>query len=631
MMKFFFPLLLLAALCVSVHADAVKIPLSPQNVVNESGLGNAGALVDEQSGAGVPKTSWMPGWGEWRYPASAFVDLGATYRVTRIRVYDGTGTGRVTFEWGVPLAWKPLFEEKLESYQQWNEHAVDAPTRYLRVTVHGPNLDMPEIVVYGEKLKDAPPRPVVQTVKMAHLPMEQFVGVNAFIDDPTDKIAAVRFVREYHNWEWDEAAQGVNAWNPSAAGGGGWFFDEYYARLAKLGITVCPAVQGTTRWLNGNHADRMDDKPAPPEADPLDPASYRAHGAHMFQFAARYGARKLPDAQLQLTPNQPRKSGQNLLRYLENANEPDKTWRGRGGYSSPFAFAAQCSADYDGHLGRLGKTVGVKNADSKFQLVLGGLAGLRLDYVQTMAAWADAARGGSFPADVLNFHHYSNAGGDQEQLTRGISPEDDKLEEKARALVLWRDKHLPDKPVWVTEFGYDRNPGSPQSTPAIGTFSRDAVRTQWILRSYLALAAAGVDRAALYMLRDVDPGSATQFSTSGLVESKEHGEAARPEWNAVNLFRATLTGFRFDDAVPTKNPAVRVLRFRNGPRLAFAVWCPTSDARAVPDFRLSLPAGTRSARVISFQPNAPARPLTLDKNSVSPGVSEWPVIVVAST
>ena len=37
--------------------------------------------------------------------------------------------------------------------------------------------------------------------------MDQFVGTNAFIDDPLDKLAVpVGFVREYHSWQWDTEA-----------------------------------------------------------------------------------------------------------------------------------------------------------------------------------------------------------------------------------------------------------------------------------------------------------------------------------------------------------------------------------------------------------------------------------------
>jgi hypothetical protein len=325
---------------------------------------------------------------------------------------------------------------------------------------------------------------------------------------------AVGFVREYHNWAWDAGdgsptapafPKDLVAFNPSyAAGGNAWFFDDYYAKLKAAGITVSPAIQGSVSWLtpDGSH------KPMAKDADAADPRSYRAHADHMFQFAARYGSRKVADSKLKLAPNQARKSGLGLLRYFENANE----------------LAARSSADYDGHQKALGDTFGVKNADPQAQLVLGGLADLHLDYIKAIKFWADTNRGGDFPADVLDFHHYSNDIGGQGNSQVGISPEADKLKERLEKLVDYRNRYLPTKELWITEFGYDTHPASIQRAAAIGTTPAEEVQTNWLVRSYFLLAAAGVDKAAQYMLRDVDPNNATQYSTSGLVTQKGEWE-----------------------------------------------------------------------------------------------------------
>ena len=50
------------------------------------------------------------------------------------------------------------------------------------------------------------------------------------------------------------------------------------------------------------------------------------------------------------------------------------------------------------------------------------------------------------------------------------------------------------------------------------------VLARWIVRSFLAIAAAGVDKASAYLLRDVvdenDPYASVTYSTSGLVTEK---------------------------------------------------------------------------------------------------------------
>ncbi len=630
-----------------------KLTLTPAMVVNESALGDAGGLVDEQDAAGdpasggrggTPKTAWTAGWTAWRYPLNAFVDLGRSHRIAAVYLYDGMGTGGVTVSAGVPFAWKPLFTDTLGNYQQWNRHdAANVETRYLRVTIAAPGTNLPEIVVYGTPVGAAPAAAPRRAMTIKTKPtMDQFIGMNAFIDDPLERMRAAGFVREYHNWNWDEgdSAPGYagypkneNRFNPSAAGGGGWNFDEYYARLKRAGITVCPCIQGSTSWLNNGDHDRFDNKPVLPGKNSLDPAAYVAHADHLFQFIARYGSAKVPDARLKLAPGQPRKSGLNLLTYVENWNEQDKDWRGPDAYFSPYEFAAMSSADYDGHRGALGRVVGIKNADPNARLVMGGIAGLNLDYIKGIKVWSDHHRGGSFPLDVLNLHHYSNTGGEQQKGAVGISPEADRLASRLRAFVTWRDANLPDVEVWITEFGYDTNPASPQRAPAIGPYDANEVQAQWLVRSYLALAASGVDRAAMYMLRDVDPASTTQFSSSGLVTQKG-AWTPKPAWWYVATLKNRLAGMRWAGEQPSGDPNVRVYKFKSalGPGGAYAVWRPTSDGAAATGYRLVLPAkATRATRITltTGRATGEAAPLSLAAgNKATLAVSERPLLVL---
>ena len=625
----------------ALGAPDTKLTLTPDMVVNESGLGNASALVDEQTVAGDPASghggqpakAWSPDWPGWHYPASAFLDLGVRCHVSQVYLYGGQALGHVTVASGSPFHWTPLFSGKEPGEDHWQGHLADVSTRYLRITLEDGGSKLPEIVLYGSPQEKARPLP---TLHKHVLPtMDQLIGVNAFIDDPLDKMAVFGFVREYHDWSWDGASQDANQWNPSAAGGGGWNFDDYYGKLKAQGATVSPCVQQSVPWLTGGDWAKSDDKPIPAASDPADPHSYALHAQHLFQLAARYGSAILPDTQLKLASNQPRKSGLGLLRYYENWNEEDKTWKGQAAFFTPYQFAAMCSADYDGDQGRMGGTDGVKNADPRAKLVMGGAAGLSLGYVKAMKAWADANRGGNFPADVLNFHHYSNDGGEQESLgTVGISPEADRLREKVQALADYRDHNLPSLELWVTEFGYDTSPKSPQRAPAIGPYSQEEVQGQWLIRSYLALAATGVDRAAAYMLRDVNPNDATQFSTSGLVTQKGEWKP-KPAWFYAATLKTRLTGMRFAGDVSTGRPDVRIYKFRHGADAAgaYVVWCPTSEAKTISDYRLSLPPRVTSATLVTLtagQQNGAAAPLPLQGHVAVLAVSELPVIVLVN-
>lgn len=66
-------------------------------------------------------------------------------------------------------------------------------------------------------------------------------------------------------------------------------------------------------------------------------------------------------------------------------------------------------------------------------------------FVDAARAWSTANRGGSFPADVINVHYYSFGPG---APAPALSPEDDDVESKLAAVVSYRDKYLPGKPVW---------------------------------------------------------------------------------------------------------------------------------------------------------------------------------------
>ncbi len=621
-------------------------------VTNESARGDAGQLVDEQQLAGdprggkggQPKTTWTIGFQakELYYPLAAFIDLGAVHRLRDVLVYDSNSSGELKIEAGTPAKWQPLISDPLSNYGRWNRHPVDVETRYLHVVVSDPGTLAPEIVLYGQALGplQVPVIPAAKARPFAK--MDELIGTNAFIDDPLDKMQAVGFVREYHSWGWDAgdgksgaAAYPNNlvAFNPSSgAGGNAWFFDDYYAKLKKAGITVSPSIKGSVNWLFPAAA-KPTELVADAGADPTLPQSYKAHSDHLFQFAARYGNRKVPDAQLKLAPNQPRLSGLGLLRYFENANEPDAWWQGRAGYSTPYELAARSSADYDGHQKTMGATFGVKNADPNAQLVMGGLAGLRLEYLQAMKAWADWHRGGDFPADVLNFHHYSNDIGGQGQSQQGISPEADKLKERLQTLSDYRNRYLPTKELWLTEFGYDTHPASVQRAPAIGETSGEEVQARWMLRSYLACAAAGIERAAQYMLRDVDPQNPQQYSTSGLVTQKGEWKP-KTAWFYTYTLKNRLAGMRFQSEMASGNPKVWIYRFKGDQSGgAYVVWCPTSENAVVSNFKLPIP-GAKTANLVEFvggETRGKASPLALKGGAVTLGVSELPLIILVDS
>lgn len=636
----------------ALSAAADRVRLDAGMLINLSGQRPAFELIDEQDLAGdprtgdaqQPKTSYSNGWinAGLYYPLSIVIDLGAVHDLTDICCFDVEDHGRLTVDSRDADAWKPLFVDDLNQYRRWSTHKVAVATRYLRLTLESPSAQIAEIVLYGTARGARAPIPA--PARRPPALMDSFIGINGFVDDPLSRIAACGHLREYHQWQWDEGNQDSSypgypghqlAWSPSwvSGPGWGWDFDQFYRQLKDAGVEAVPCFQGCAPYLVGFDKDRTDEKPIIAGTDPALPQSYIAHASYLFQFAARYGGTPCDAALLKLKAGQPVRSGLGLVRYMENWNEPDKWWKGRAAHFSPFELAAMCSADYDGHRQTMGRTVGVRNADPNMKLVMGGIAKPEIEYLKAMRLWADFHRSGDFPADVINLHHYSNdASGQGGQPTTGISPEADGLRERFQRVVEWRDRFLPGKEIWISEFGYDTNPQSIQRAPAIGAADAEEVQGRWIVRSYLALAAAGVDRAQLYMLRDVNAGNTVQYNSSGLTSEKWNQHRPKRSWYYVATLRHILRGTRFESEVPSGHPSVRVYRFRSVDRPwhdVYAVWCPTSDSTEVKDFHQVLPNAS-AATLIALAPQSTTgqtAPLAIEDGKVTLSVSEQPVFV----
>jgi len=419
-----------------------------------------------------------------------------------------------------------------------------------------------------------------------------------------------------------------NKWQPSyAAGGNSWFFDDYYTDLYNEGIVIAPCIQRGVTWIDTNLAN----KPLYDGEDSLDPASYIEHADHMYQYAARYGSVEVNDSYLKLASGQPRNTGMNLIHYYENWNEPDNWWEGADATFSPQELAAMTSADYDGHEGTLGTTIGIKNADPDAKLVMGGIAweeGTGQSYVNGMKSWFEANRSdGKFVVDVINIHHYCT------DWSKGLSPETDDLKGKMEDWVSWRNSNAPDTEIWLTEFGWDTvDSGSRQRAIAHAGYDVYEVQAQWIIRGYLACLAAGIDRIAQFMLRDPDTGSTGVYDTCGLV--LEYGDwTPKVSWYYVYTMRNRLTGMTYVGEQASGNSDVWIYKFKaqSGNNGAYVLWCPTEDGTTADNYELTLTGSPTSATLVEMAngdtDGVPSN-LTISNGKVTVDVSERPIFVL---
>lgn len=317
-----------------------------------------------------------------------------------------------------------------------------------------------------------------------------------------------------------------NKFSPSYAG---FDIDAFYKAATEASLDVHQVIQNRPWFLA--HGNKTESEWKPLEdieirnlSAIVDPASYSGIAAHAFQVTARYG--RVPVASpslLQLGAAQKPQSGLGVLKHIEILNEPNGWWRGREGYMKPYEIAAMLSAVYDAHESTLdGPGVGIKAADKDMQVVMPGVTGTsrrNLDIVRMIRLWAQSERTDKrFPADVLNFHGYST---DEQADPGDATPEQAHMLEGLRELVAWRDRFEPQMQLWLTEFGYDTAQGSPDRAKAYAQYSAEQVQAMWLVRGFMLASIARVDRAHVYMLRNVNDKGGTKFETCGLTSSKQ--------------------------------------------------------------------------------------------------------------
>lgn len=535
------------------------------------------------------------------------------------------------------------------------------------------DVNIAEVVLFGVPLGEDPipeeepepePEPEEQEPPDFGYTFGDTVGTNSFFNEDLKNYENINFVREYHNWVWTEAAAGegfpqtastltpdvmiTNRWNA---------FDNYYQQLKTLGIGVDICIQGgvsDTSGLSGSRPNFQGDK------DSIKASSYYAHGASMFQHAARYGSNTNIDPSLvKVAPGTTKEIGLNLIKYYENWNEPNATWAAAGNQFTAAQFAAMTSADYDGHMGTMGPGVGIKNADPNAKLVMGGLVGLATDFIKNMNKWFEVNRTEEqwlethdtlegyvmYPFDVINVHYYCPDGTAQ----TGLSPEDDNLYERMSQVVSFRNRYYPKAELWLSEFGWDSNQGSPQSAtveytnPNTGTIVNEGinkgldgkeVQGRWLVREYLILAAAGVDRSQQFMMPDSGSGGSGRFESCGMIEmgTKER----KPSWYYVGTMNYWLETTKFENELETGKDDMLAYQFKEKDTedRAIAIWCTTSNNQVVDGYELTLPEGTNYAYVVSLEDKAKTgvvESLTITDGKVSVDVSEKPIFVLART
>jgi hypothetical protein len=542
--------------------------------------GNFMSLFD-----GDTTSFWFAGWGN--YPSQIVIDLQTIHQIDKLRIYDGAGSPSAKFEFAdEPMSVHSTVNHVLTQYMGWTDIPVGKAARFVYVTVDNPGGDKPISILEVYGISTGNPG-VYMTPVITYPETAQAICTNSFHWVPIDIVKPFAMVREYNYWTWYEGKQGVNAFEPSAETSAN--LDKHFAELKANNITPLFCMNQCPPWMNTYKEFEAEDRPTnTPESKSDDPASYSNFARFMFQCAARYGRATIATNRLTVDASNTPKSGLNLLEYISPWNEPDKWWKGPRGNIKANEYAALLSAVWDGHEGTIKGDFGIKTADPSMKVVLGGLTDLRQDYLNEMNNWFKANRKDKkFCADVIDAHHYSGNYGTElfSPTAKGVAPETDSLKSKVASFVTYVRMTLPNREIWMTEFGYDTGTKSPQRSTAYGGFSADEVQAMWNIRSFLEILAGGMDRAFVFNIYDESNDQNGIFQTSGVVRSRAEGLTKKMSWNKFAELATKLKGlvFKGDES---KQPNVRNYKFANadGSKVCLIMWSPTENGTTIPAY-----------------------------------------------
>jgi len=641
----------------------VKIPIEGSRWYQ---LNNCATGLDALFNGNTNEDMLNTGWGKMFDNYDAYYPLldGESMTIESVKFYDGASSFA---DKPLTLAiiddqWKrtTIATFKGTEFGTWvgpagstKQFKLDTPIKGARYLVLNCNWGFPtEIELYGSYTAGA----TLSGAPAKSPQIKGMLGVNAFewdfedprnpikIDEPRMNAAkSFRGVRHYLDWHWMEEAQGSFTYNPTR--NGGWNYDAIYERCKAEGIEVLACLKTLPSWMLSTYpGDQRDEENVPVRygKDFTDPKSYIEQAKIAFQYAARYGSNSNVDRGLLSVNSTPRwtndpintvKVGMGLIKYIECDNERDKWWKGRKAYQTGREYAANLSAFYDGHMNTMGAGVGVKNADPNMQVVMGGLAwAVNADYVKGMIDWCKQYRGYkdgkvNLCWDVINYHLYSdnsNSTQSGSSNNRGAAPEVSAAGRIANTFRQVAHQYAYDMPVWITETGYDFNQGSPLKAIAIGSKSVRETQADWILRTAMFYARAGIDRVFFYQMYDDNAASSIQFGSSGLINDDR---SRRPASDYLYQFNKLFGEYYYKE---TLNSDPIVDRYELNGQSAYALVVPDEKGRTA-DYTLQLDNKIKTVRM--YTPKIGSDDMDMQEVKTSGGkvrltVTETPVFII---
>jgi hypothetical protein len=339
--------------------------------------------------------------------------------------------------------------------------------------------------------------------------MSDYMGINtnvAAYDNKylTDLSKCVKWIREYHDWSQYEAANNYYKWDNITTEPQGYTWPEhtdFMKECRRLNMNVLIDVLGKPSWAGSS--------PIPITTGTGSNASdYIEKLEFIGQLVARYGSKKISTNLLETAD---RATGLNYIKYYEDDNEPDYTWKTPRWTAEN--YAKYCNAVHDGFgvsTDADHPLLGIKSVDPDAMHVMAGLASSDTTYLNKVVL----ASRGRIPFDVLNMHWYCT------DMTNAYSPENEKYgyEVSFQKFFKWKNRVVPNIPVWMTEFGWDTYLAADNKHSY--TFAPALQQANYLMRSYMVLLKMGFEKAFLFMDTDSNSKDILQYSSSGLLADK---------------------------------------------------------------------------------------------------------------
>jgi serine/threonine-protein kinase ATR len=374
--------------------------------------------------------------------------------------------------------------------------------------------------------------------------MKDFMGINGHTINfkPDLYRPTCTLVRDYHNIDWDTGADPATPTQfPKGEKSKETWLDwgTMYGSWRKAGFRIDACLQWNSKTL-------------PPEkwTDPVKQG--RAYGE---AFAKYFGS-----------------GGEKLVESIEIGNEPGSKYDDAT-YFKIFE----------------GMAAGVRAADPKMKIATCTVNVPGDNYSKPLAPFLPHKD----LFDIINVHQYALKSG--WPTWERSYPEDTSVAYTSvvQEVIDYRNKNLPGKEIWLTEFGYD---ASTKPATGKGTFAKwmdvdDDVQARYIVRSFLVFSTMDVDRAYLYFFNDSD--EPAFHGSSGITRKFQ----PKPSYYAMAHLSQTLGEYRFTRKVREEKDKLFVYEYCKGSDRndrIYVAWSPTGS-NDTSNQEIELPAKPTSA------------------------------------